>query len=64
MKGNYINRIELTESTGTFYQECSHKTGWFGYVKTWFGRIRIYVCSDCGQLLQGKELKRFEGRLK
>ena len=52
--------MNLSACTTTISQECTHATGWFGSVKTAFRRIRIFMCSDCGKLLQGKELKDWE----
>lgn len=46
------------------------KTGWYGNVETFWSKvfetdgIEIFCCSDCGTLLQGKELKEFKRRKK
>jgi len=53
----------LIDSTATISEVCLHPSGWFGYVKTFFRRIRIFVCSDCGTLMQGKELSDWEDRV-
>ena len=49
----------LTDFTGTIGEVCLHNNGWYGNVSILAGwwHIRIFVCSDCGELLQGKRLK-------
>ena len=54
--------------TFTNYKPCPHHTGWYGNVKSFWSRlfetdgIRVYCCSLCGEMLQGKKLKEFENR--
>ena len=52
--------------TTTYTEPCKHQTGWYGRVETFWSKmlgnrgIRIYCCSICGDILQGKELKEFK----
>lgn len=37
--------------TATPREECLHLTGWFVVVPFWIFRKRVFVCSDCGEVL-------------
>lgn len=60
MSGIYTN-IEFcaVTTTSTSSPICSHKNGWYGKVSFWLFNRRIFMCSDCGKLLVGKELHKF-----
>ena len=61
-----MNNEKYTCITFSYGEPCKHETGWYGRVKTFWSKIleldgiRIYCCSLCGEILQGKELKEFE----
>jgi hypothetical protein len=40
--------------SGTTPEECSHKNGWIVNVKILFLSKRVFVCSDCGDVLNEK----------
>jgi len=67
---DFFNKINNKENrvdhTVTYSEPCKHQTGWYGRVETFWSKmlgnrgIRIYCCSICGDILQGKELKEFK----
>lgn len=58
------------QDTCTIPKHCNHEIGWFGYIDTFWSKfsgtagIRVFCCSDCGEFIQGKELKEFENKSK
>jgi len=53
-------------TTGTCGNKCKHLNGWYGRIK--FNLFlfelhkNVFACSDCGKILQDKELRKFEKR--
>ena len=56
-------KLVSSSSTITVGNQCKHKTGWYGRVKFNIFLFELYknvfACSDCGKILQDKELKDF-----
>ena len=55
--GDYDNP-ECITTTGTAFIECKHETGWYAtvhFLHTFWKKI--FICSDCGECISGKELK-------
>lgn len=44
----------LKTSTSTAHRKCQHKNGWYGNIKFWIFTRRIYLCSDCGEVIYEK----------
>lgn len=42
---------------------CGHYNGWLVEFKVLFFKRNAFVCSDCGEVLQGKALKGHENKL-
>jgi len=34
--------------------KCQHKNGWYADIKFWMFTRRIFLCSDCGEVLYDK----------
>jgi hypothetical protein len=64
------NNEQYTSYTVAYTEKCKHQTGWYSRVETFWSKvlgirgIRIYCCSVCGDILQGKKLKEFESKRK
>ena len=41
-------------STSTSHRKCQHKNGWYANVKFWIFTKRIYLCSNCGEIIYVK----------
>jgi len=41
-------------STSTSHRKYQHKNGWYANVKFWIFTKRIYMCSDCGEIIYVK----------
>ena len=59
---SYIIGSENTATTFTASKPCRHRNGWYGVVPFLCFERAIFLCSDCGKILYGKELRAFRGR--
>jgi len=58
-----MNDKEMTDVSVTATVEnypCHHKNGWYGVVYFGIFRRHVFACSDCGDILYGKELRKWE----
>ena len=43
---------QITTTDGPY---CQHKNGWYVRVRFWIFSRLVFVCSDCGEVIYGKE---------
>ncbi len=53
---NPDDQTEYVTSTSTWPPSCEHKNGWYDSVRTWFSRIKVFVCTDCDRVIRVKDL--------
>ena len=41
----------FTVTTTSNGKPCEHKSGWYVYVDFWIFCKKLYVCSDCGEVI-------------
>ena len=47
----------MSDSSATINAiSCKHRNGWYHRVPFWIFFRLVYVCSDCGKMLYGKQL--------
>lgn len=54
----YAESVSDHTFTATIGPICEHKNGWYGTIPFGIFHRRIFACSDCGEMLCGKKLKR------
>jgi hypothetical protein len=65
-----LYRTDHIEPSGPFVtftatgRECKHLNGWYGIIPFWIFRRKIFMCSDCGDALYGKRLKKWQDQKK
>jgi predicted RNA-binding Zn-ribbon protein involved in translation (DUF1610 family) len=45
----------MTNWTATNRKPCDHSNGWYVSVKFWIFRKVVYVCSDCGEVIEREQ---------
>lgn len=48
----------MQEYTGTAYTTgriCDHKNGWYVRVRFWIFSKEVFVCSNCGDVIENKK---------
>lgn len=61
VKMDYINDIfkdlirDCRASTTSTYIPCTHKHGWYGIVKFWLFKKKMFFCTDCNRFIDVKK---------
>lgn len=62
-KKRYNIKTGKWEVIGTrLLHRCKHKKGWHDSIQFLFWRIPVYICEDCMEIIQGKELEKLRTR--
>ena len=52
----------ITTATVSATPGCKHANGWYHSIPFWIFQKRVFACTDCGAVLHGDKLKKWEGK--